>query len=142
MMAAKPRLLALLLLALAPLLATAQSEVHPADARAMREVIEAQIEAFRRDDAEGAFALATPGIRATFGSAENFLAMVRNTYAVVYRPASVAFDAPKTLEGEFRVACSAPDDVSPCAVFASVRAHRQHAAGNGFLDPSGAGLCA
>ena len=87
------------LIALAPLSAAAQSAIAAADARAVREVIEAQLDAFRKDDAPRAYALAAPGIRETFGSADRFMEMVRSSYAVVYRPASVAFDAPVRLEG-------------------------------------------
>lgn len=60
----------------------------------MRKVIEAQLDAFKKDDAKRAFSYATSGIRATFGTAENFMEMVRTQYAVVYRPRSVAFQAP------------------------------------------------
>lgn len=88
------------LLALVPLIASAQGAVSPADAKAVRAVIEAQLDAFRRDDAARAFSLATPGIRETFGSAENFLAMVRASYAVVYRPKSVLFETPQLIDGE------------------------------------------
>lgn len=86
-------LLPALVIALAPLLAGAQG-VSPGDAQAVKRVIEAQIDAFRRDDAARAFSYATPGIRLTFGTAENFLEMVRTQYAVVYRPRTVAFDPP------------------------------------------------
>jgi hypothetical protein len=94
------RALCALLLALAPLPAKAQSAVLPEDARAVRAVIEAQLDAFRKDDAAGAFSLATPGIRETFGSPENFMNMVRSSYAVVYRPTSVAFEAPVVIDGQ------------------------------------------
>jgi len=87
-----------LVMAFAPWAAFAQ--IGSADARAVREVIEAQLDAFRRDDAEQAFSLATPAIRATFGSAEIFMAMVRAQYAVVYRPGSVSFDPPVYAGGE------------------------------------------
>ena len=86
------RSLWILLLALAPLAALAQ--VKAADAAAVRKVIEAQIDAFRKDDAERAFSYATAEIRFTFGTPQNFMEMVRSSYAVVYRPRSVAFDAP------------------------------------------------
>ena len=82
-----------LVLALTPVLAGAQA-VSAADARAVRAVIEAQLEAFRRDDAPRAFSYAAPGIRASFGTPENFMAMVREQYAVVYRPRSVSFEEP------------------------------------------------
>ena len=94
------RTLCALLLALAALPVAAQSAVSPADARAVRGVIEAQLDAFRKDDAARAFSLATPGIRATFGTAENFMEMVRSSYAVVYRPKSVLFEAPVVIDGQ------------------------------------------
>src|ERR1044071_3852023 len=37
---------------------------------------------------------AAPGIRNPLGTAEKFMAMVREQYAVVYRPRSVSFEAP------------------------------------------------
>lgn len=61
-----------------------------------RAVIEAQLDAFAADDAHRAFSYATPGTRARFGSAENFMAMVRTGYPAVYRPASVSFMPAKT----------------------------------------------
>ena len=94
------RSLCALLLAVAPLFVAAQSAVSPEDARAVREAIEAQIDAFRKDDAARAFSLATPGIREKFGSPENFMDMVRSSYAVVYRPASVVFEAPVAVDGQ------------------------------------------
>lgn len=36
----------------------------------------------------------------TFGSAENFLAMVRGSYAVVYRPKDVIFENSRIFEGQ------------------------------------------
>lgn len=89
-----------LALLLGPSQAPAQPTLASADAKAVREVIEAQLDAFRKDDAAKAFSLATPGIRETFGSPERFMDMVRSSYAVVYRPSSVAFEAPVILEGQ------------------------------------------
>lgn len=63
----------------------------------IREVIEAQLKAFARDDAKKAYAYAAPNVKAAVGSADAFLAMVRRDYPVVYRPSSVAFLKP---EGE------------------------------------------
>jgi hypothetical protein len=82
-----------LFLFLTPLAAAAQA-VSREDAAAVRKVIEAQLDAFRKDDGARAFSYATAGIQLTFGSAESFMEMVRTQYAVVYRPQSVAFDAP------------------------------------------------
>ncbi|MDZ7589293.1 MAG: DUF4864 domain-containing protein [Rubrivivax sp.] len=61
------------------------------DARAVRQVVEAQLEAFAADDAARAFSYASPSIQAQFGDANNFMAMVRSGYPMVVRPAAVSF---------------------------------------------------
>ena len=66
---------------------------------AMQRVIDAQLDAFARDDEQGAFAFASPGIQERFGTAATFAQMVREQYAVVYRPASRAFLRPVVEEG-------------------------------------------
>jgi hypothetical protein len=88
-------------------------------AAAVRAVIERQLDAFRRDDAEEAFSYATPGIREMFGSAANFLTMVRASYAAVYRPRSVAFREVYVVHGEARqvVALVGPDGQPVNAVY-------------------------
>jgi hypothetical protein len=63
--------------------------VGGADQAAIRQVIQNQIAAFRRDDGAAAFSYASPSIRAQFGSPENFMHIVRNAYQPVYRPSSV-----------------------------------------------------
>ena len=65
----------------------------------MRQVIEAQLDAFAADDGIAAFSFASPGIRRQFGSPDHFLAMVRQAYPAVYRPASVSFLAPREAAG-------------------------------------------
>ena len=74
--------------------------VPPADARNVRVVVQAQLDAFAADDAERAFALAAPSIRELFGTAARFIAMVRSGYPVVYRPASVEFMVPEQQDDE------------------------------------------
>jgi hypothetical protein len=84
--------IAMLLAALAtPALADSADRLSAADRAAIRSVISQQIEAFKRDDGPGAFALASPGTQATFGSAARFIALVRADYLPVYRPRSVEF---------------------------------------------------
>ena len=80
--------------------AAAADDLAPGDARAVRTIIEAQLDAFRKDDAARAFSYAAEGIRESFGSAERFIDMVRHSYPVVYRPGSVQFDPPLMIEGE------------------------------------------
>lgn len=90
-------LLGALLLAFA--CAAAAQHLGGEEVSAMRRVIDAQLEAFSRDDHEGAFSLASPGIRERFGTAETFVRMVREQYAVVYRPATRVFLRPVVEDG-------------------------------------------
>jgi hypothetical protein len=68
-----------------------ESRVSAADAAEIRAVIHRQIDAFRRDDAPGAFALVSPGVQREFGTPERFLDAVRVSYRAVYRPAIFSF---------------------------------------------------
>lgn len=74
------------------------ADVSAADASAVRALIESQLAAFAADDAAKAFSFASPAIQTMFGTAERFLAMVRQSYPVVYRPASVSFLQPQWVE--------------------------------------------
>jgi hypothetical protein len=69
--------------------------VSGAEAKAVQQVIRAQLDAFAADDAPKAYSYASPSIRGVFPSADIFMHMVRNGYPVVYRPASVAFLKPE-----------------------------------------------
>ena len=80
--------------------ASPAADVSSEDAAAIRAVISEQLDAFARDDAPRAFALASSGIRAQFGSPEIFMDMVRTGYPVVYRPKSVQFEKPAVVDGE------------------------------------------
>ncbi|HEY6512203.1 MAG TPA: DUF4864 domain-containing protein [Burkholderiaceae bacterium] len=78
----------------------AAEPVAAADAKAVRALIETQLAAFASDDANKAYSLAAPAIQTMFVSADRFLAMVREQYPVVYRPASVAFLQPEWIDGK------------------------------------------
>ena len=67
------------------------SGVSAGDMSEIRGVIHRQIDAFRRDDAHGAFALVSPGVQQAFGTPERFLDTVRVAYRAVYRPSAVSF---------------------------------------------------
>ena len=103
-------LLALGAVAFASDASAAAERVSAADAKRVRAVIEAQFAAFAADDAKRAFALAAPAIRAQFGSAERFVAMVQSSYPVVYRPASVAFLQAERIRGEIVQGVQLTDD--------------------------------
>ena len=82
-------------------LAPAQAEpVAAGDAQAVQALIEAQLGAFAADDAKRAFSYASPSIREMFGTPDRFMAMVRASYPVIYRPTSVIFLRPLWVEGE------------------------------------------
>ncbi|WP_171239836.1 DUF4864 domain-containing protein [Ruegeria sp. HKCCA5491] len=53
--------------------------------------IAAQIQAFKVDDFVTAFTFASPNIQNIFRTPENFGAMVRNGYPMVWRPSEVRF---------------------------------------------------
>ena len=55
----------------------------------IRNTIQSQIEAFQADDFPRAFTFASPTIKGMFGTPENFGAMVKQGYPMVYRPAEV-----------------------------------------------------
>lgn len=75
------------------------AEVPEAQAAKAREVVQAQLDAFAADDARRAFLLASPSARRHLRSPDNFINLVRRNYAVVYRPASVAFLKPQLIDG-------------------------------------------
>jgi hypothetical protein len=54
-------------------------------------IVERQFEAFARDDAQAAYALADPTIKQKFVDPDRFMAMVRESYEPVYRHRSVEF---------------------------------------------------
>ena len=71
--------------------AAADGSLTPDDLLEIRAVIQRQIDAFRRDDAQQAFALASPGVQQAFGTPERFLDTVRMAYRAVYRPSALSF---------------------------------------------------
>jgi Domain of unknown function (DUF4864) len=57
----------------------------------VRALIERQLDAFARDDAVAAYALAAPALKTIFRDPDIFLAIVRGRYAPVYRHRSIDF---------------------------------------------------
>jgi ketosteroid isomerase-like protein len=69
------------------------------DQMAIRAVIEQQLQAFQKDDANKAFSFASPEIQRQFGNAQNFMSMVKESYPAVYRPRSVIFEKLSMVKG-------------------------------------------
>lgn len=95
------------------------TEVGATDRDSIRRVIGDQMAAFRRDDAAAAFGYAAPDIRDQFGSAERFMAMVREGYQPVYRPSEVRFGALVWFDGRLTqlVDVVGPDGVPRTAMY-------------------------
>lgn len=106
-------------LAATPAIAQTSSGLPATEKRAIRSVIEGQLGAFRADDGERAFGYASPNIRGIFGSAENFMAMVRNGYQPVYRPREVRFGDLVTVESSLvqKVYVTGPDGRRALALY-------------------------
>lgn len=65
----------------------------------IRQTIQSQLEAFQADDFARAFTYASPNIKGLFGTPENFGAMVKNGYPMVYRPAEVEMGELREIAG-------------------------------------------
>lgn len=59
--------------------------------KAVQTVVQSQLAAFAKDDADKAFSYAAPELRKSIGNSAAFMSMVKSSYPVVYRPSSVAF---------------------------------------------------
>lgn len=79
--------LALVIAAALPMPTRAEEPRNPA----IEATIQQQFDAFMADDVARAFSFAAPNIQGIFGTAENFGAMVKNGYPMVWRPGTVKY---------------------------------------------------
>jgi len=98
MLALVRRLILIAMVFLGALPAGADEALAPADAAAIRQVIQSQMSAFKVDDWNAAFAYAAPSIQTKFQSPQIFSQMVTQAYQPVYRPRGVEFRALKPSE--------------------------------------------
>jgi hypothetical protein len=70
------------------------------DIATAQSVIRSQEQAFSRDDPAAAYSHAAPAIQGIFPDAETFMAMVRNSYAPVYRHKSFEFGEARAADGK------------------------------------------
>ena len=95
-----PLLLALLFGAAGQAATQAQAQpLAEGDRAAIVSVIERQLAAFLRDDGREAFSYASPRIQERFGTPEQSMEMVRQTYLPVYRPQRIQFLELETMSG-------------------------------------------
>lgn len=81
--------------------APAADQLGADDRRAIEKTVRGQLDAFGRDDANGAFGFATPDIQRLFGSPERFMRMVRESYEPVYRASRVRFVRVDAVDGQW-----------------------------------------
>jgi hypothetical protein len=93
-MQALARMMAALVLAL--VLGSAPSQAQD---RGIEETITQQLEAFKADDFGAAFDFASPNIKNIFRTPENFGAMVRQGYPMVWRPGEVTYLEQREIAG-------------------------------------------
>ena len=100
-----------------------QPDVSAADRAAIRDIIQSQVDAFRRDDGDAAFGYASPAIQGMFGEADSFMEMVRQGYRPVYRPKVFDFREIVSLHGEIaqKVHVVGPDGRPVTAVYPMTR---------------------
>lgn len=88
---------------LSGLVAPAQAEplgdITTADAIAIHDVVQAQLEAFAKDDAVAAFELATLEKRVLIGSPDNFMRLIRELYEPIYRHKTLIYSRPEVVHG-------------------------------------------
>src|ERR1043165_5944826 len=90
-----------ILILLAALLASLAMPARAADDVATAQgVIRAQEQAFGRDDFAAAYSHAAPAIQQIFPDPEAFMAMVRNSYAPVWRHKSFEFGEARAADGK------------------------------------------
>jgi len=80
--------------------AAAVDAITHADAIAIHETVQSQLEALSNDDAASAFELATPEKRMQIGNADNFLRLIKQEYDPIYRYQRVIFSRPEILHGD------------------------------------------
>lgn len=74
--------------------------VTPGDRTAIQDVIRRQMDAFKNDDAPGAYRFAAPSIQRMFPDAAQFMEMVKRGYPPVYRPRSADFSELALRDGD------------------------------------------
>jgi hypothetical protein len=109
--------------AFAPAFAQDAPALTSADRAGVEQTILGQIDAFRHDDAPGAFAFASPGTQQRFGDAAVFLDMVRRAYQPVYNPHGIDFTKLDTQDGAIvqSVELIGPDGAAYTALYTMER---------------------
>lgn len=84
----------------APMCCSAMEDITTADAIAIRETVESQLQALSHDDAASAFELATPKQRMMIGNASRFLDIIKEHYPPIYHHESAIFFRAEVVDGD------------------------------------------
>jgi hypothetical protein len=100
-----------------------QPDISAGDRTAIRDIIQGQLDAFRRDDGDAAFSYASPSIQGMFGRSDIFMDMVRQGYRPVYRPQVFDFREIVELQGQIaqKVHVVGPDGKPVTAIYPMTR---------------------
>ena len=95
------------------------TQLSDGDRTEIRRIIQDQVDAFRRDDGNAAFGLASPDIQRMFGTSGIFMDMVRQGYQPVYRPKVFDFREIVELQGQVaqKVHVVGPDGKPVTAIY-------------------------
>jgi hypothetical protein len=106
-----------------PAFAQDETALNDADRNGVQQTILGQIDAFRHDNAPGAFAFAAPSTQQRFGDPNLFLDMVRNAYQPVYNPHGIDFTKLSTQDGAIvqSVELIGPDGAAYTALYTMER---------------------
>jgi len=101
----------------------AEAELTDADWSAIKDVITRQLAALKRGEGERAFGYASEGIRAQFGNADHFLAMVRTGYAALLEARYTEFLEGAVIDGAIvqPLRLIAPDNTVRVALYTMQR---------------------
>ncbi|RJF99247.1 DUF4864 domain-containing protein [Noviherbaspirillum saxi] len=80
--------------------AVAVDAITTADAIAIHETVQSQLEALSNDDADLAFQLTTSEKRMQIGSPDKFLKLIKEQYNPIYRYQRVIFSTPEVIDGD------------------------------------------
>lgn len=74
--------------------------ITTADAIAIQEAVQSQLDALANDDAAGAFELASSEKRLLIGSPDKFLRLIKEEYNPIYHYQRAIFSRPEVIEGD------------------------------------------
>ncbi len=76
------------------------ADLDQSEMAAIQGVVQLQINALAKDDADSAFALTTADTRNRLGTADNFLRLIKEQYDPVYRHRLALFSVPQVVNGK------------------------------------------